>query len=316
MWRPRLDRVVVGMREEHAIRIGLSGWDYPAWQGDFYPRGLPARERLPFAAQHFPTIEVNGSFYSLQRPSTYERWRDATPAGFCFALKGGRYITHLRRLRDVEQGLANFFASGPLALGRKLGPVLWQLPAAMTFEEETVRRFLALLPTSMAAASALGSRHDAKLKGRAHVAYEENLPIRHALEPRNPSFDTAEFRGLLADRDMAFVVSDSPRWPLFEPGPATFTYVRLHGHSELYASRYSSRSLDQWAERCRTWARGGPVFVYFDNDARGHAPRDALRLMERLDGLPETAPTGGSTGGAERDRAGRRANRPSAPPRP
>lgn len=264
------------------IRVGLSGWDYPRWQGDFYPKGLPARERLPYAARHFSTIEINGSFYSLQRPSSYERWRELTPDHFVFALKGGRYITHLRRLRGVEPALANFFASGPLALGPRLGPVLWQLPAAMEFDAALMRDFLALLPTSTSAAAELARRHDEKLKHPAYVTAEEDRPLLHAIEPRSQTFANSEFYDLLAERDMACVPSDSPRWPLLEPGSASFTYVRLHGHSQLYASRYSTRLLDQWAERCRKWAERGPVYVYFDNDMHGHAPRDALRLLERL----------------------------------
>ncbi|HUQ00591.1 MAG TPA: DUF72 domain-containing protein [Aeromicrobium sp.] len=270
------------MASQHEIHVGISGWDYASWRGDFYPQGLPARERLPFAASRFSSIEVNGSFYSLQRPSTYERWRELTPDGFVFALKGGRYITHLRRLREVEPALANFFASGPLALGPRLGPILWQLPASMEYDASTLRSFVELLPASTAAASRLAARHDAKLKEPAYLAIDEERPLLHAIEPRSRTFDTPEFYDLLADHGMACVPSDSPRWPLFEPGAAPFTYVRLHGHSQLYASRYSGRLLDHWAERCRDWARGGPVFVYFDNDMHGHAPWDALRLLERL----------------------------------
>jgi uncharacterized protein YecE (DUF72 family) len=264
------------------IRVGISGWDYASWKGDFYPRGLAAREHLAFAASHFTSIEINGSFYSLQRPTTYERWREATPDDFVFALKGGRYITHLKRLRDVEQALANFFASGPLALRDKLGPVLWQLPAAIEFDPDLIGQFLALLPCSTEEAGALARRHDVKLKSRAYVAVDEDRPITHAVEPRHRSFGSAEFHQLLAKYEMACVVSDSPTWPMFEPETGPFTYVRLHGHSQLYASRYSSRSLDQWAQRCRRWAGTGPVFVYFDNDMHGHAPHDAKRLMARL----------------------------------
>ena len=115
------------------IRIGISGWDYDGWRGDFYPTGLAQRDRLTYASRHFPTVEINGSFYALQRPSSYQRWRDATPPDFTFALKGSRYLTHMLRLRDPTVGLANFFASGPLALGSKLGPVLWQFPASKRF---------------------------------------------------------------------------------------------------------------------------------------------------------------------------------------
>ena len=272
MERPRTDPILVG----------LSGWDYAGWRGDFYPDSLRARNRLKYVADRFPTVEVNGSFYSLQRPSTYERWYDATPGDFAFALKGGRFITHLKRLRDVEQGLANFFASGPLALRDKLGPVLWQLPASLEFDEGLISSFLSLLPRSTGAAAQLARRHDDKVKHGTMTAVESDRPLDHALEVRHRSFDQERFYGLVTDFDVACVVSDSPTWPMLVRRTAEHTYVRLHGHSDLYASGYSSSSLDQWAQRCEQWAQDGPVYVYFDNDARGRAPYDALGLAQRL----------------------------------
>ena len=265
--------------------MGLSGWDYPRWQGDFYPARLAARRRLEYAAQHFDTVEVNGSFYSLQRPSTYQRWFDATPVGFVFALKGGRFITHLKRLRDVRQGLANYFASGPLVLAAKLGPVLWQLPASTRFDETLIGDFLAQLPRTTSAAADLAAEHDDKLKGRAVLEVLDERPVRHAVEVRHPSFDDSRYFDLLGAHDVANVVSDSPSWPLLDHRTTDFSYIRLHGHSELYTSGYSGTSLDRWARRCRRWAEHGPVHVYFDNDARGRAPYDALGLRQRL-GLP------------------------------
>ena len=263
------------------VRIGLSGWDYPRWQGDFYPSDLAARRRLEYVAQHFDTVEVNGSFYSLQRPSTYQRWYDATPPGFVLALKGGRFITHLKRLRDVSQGLANYFASGPLVLAEKLGPVLWQLPASITFDEALISDFLAQLPRTTTAAAELAAQHDDKLRGRVALGAGEERPIQHALEVRHRSFDVPRYYELMAEQGVANVVSDSPTWPLLDSRTTDFAYVRLHGHTELYHSGYSGASLDRWALRCREWAEHGPVFVYFDNDARGRAPHDALGLRER-----------------------------------
>lgn len=273
MEKPRTDPVLVG----------LSGWDYAGWRGDFYPHTLPATRRLEYVADRFPTVEVNGSFYSLQRPSTYERWYDATPDGFVFALKGGRFVTHLKRLRDVEQGLANFFASGPLALAEKLGPILWQLPASLEFDEGLVASFLSLLPRSTRAAAQLARQHDDKVTGRTITSVDRDRRLLHALEVRHRSFDQDRFYGLLADFDVACVVSDSPTWPMLDRRTAQHAYARLHGHSELYASGYSSGSLDRWAQRCERWAQEGPVYVYFDNDARGRAPYDALGLTQRLD---------------------------------
>lgn len=263
------------------VRIGLSGWDYPRWQGDFYPSDLAARRRLEYVAQHFDTVEVNGSFYSLQRPSTYQRWYDATPPGFVLSLKGGRFITHLKRLRDVSQGLANYFASGPLVLAEKLGPVLWQLPASITFDEALISAFLAQLPRTTTAAAELAAQHDDKLRGRVALDAGEERPIQHALEVRHRSFDVPRYYELMAEQGVANVVSDSPTWPLLDRRTTDFAYVRLHGHTELYHSGYSGASLDRWALRCREWAEHGPVFVYFDNDARGRAPHDALGLRER-----------------------------------
>lgn len=268
------------------IRVGLSGWDYPRWQGDFYPRGLAARKRLGYVAEHFDTVEVNGSFYSLQRPTTYQRWYDDTPPGFELALKGGRFITHLKRLRGVEQGLANFFASGPLVLAEKLGPILWQLPAAIAFDADLIDDFLGRLPRTTGAMAELAERHDDRLRSRAATEALVDRPVRHALEVRHPSFDDPRFWDLLSRHDVANVVSDSPTWPMFEQQTTDLVYARLHGHTELYTSGYSSGSLDAWADRCTRWADAGPVHVYFDNDAKGRAPHDALGLLRRLQVSP------------------------------
>ena len=264
------------------VHVGLSGWQYDSWRGDFYPAKLPAAKRLDYVAQHFDTVELNGPFYSLQRPTSYRAWYDTTPDNFIYAVKGGRYITHLKRLRGVETALANFFASGVLLLREKLGPVLWQLPARTAFDEALVRDFLDLLPRTHAQVASLAAGHDERFRARVHLEAEVRRPVRHALEVRHSSFMTDAFFQLLAERDMACVVSDSPTWPEIDVTTTDFTYARLHGHTKLYTSGYSSRSLDSWADRCREWSRNGEVYVYFDNDARGRAPHDALSLMRRL----------------------------------
>lgn len=263
-------------------RVGTSGWQYSGWRGDFYPEGLAVRRQLSYLAERLPTVELNGTFYSLQRPASFARWRDAVPDDFVFALKGGRFITHLKRLRDVSTGLANFFASGPLVLGPKLGPILWQLPSTMTFDEVVMREFLDLLPASTVEAAEVAGRHD---RPPAHVdtAAREDGPIRHVIEVRHRSFDDDRFFALLRERHLSCVVSDSPTWPLIDRQTSDLVYVRLHGHTDLYASGYSAHSLDVWARRCRTWSEEGrTVLVYFDNDARGRAPHDAVALQERL----------------------------------
>ncbi|MDQ0643285.1 DUF72 domain-containing protein [Microbacterium murale] len=270
------------------VRVGTSGWRYDGWRGDFYPAGLPQRRELEYVGEQFSTLELNGSFYSLQRPASFHHWRESVPEGFVFAVKGSRYVTHMLRLRHVETALANFFASGVLALGPSLGPVLWQLPERQEFHPELLAAFLALLPRSTGAALELARRHDDRLRDRSWLEIDEDRPIRHALEPRAESFhDAGE---LLREHGVAMVVADTAgRFPRFDELTAEFVYVRLHGAEELYHSGYTDAELDGWAELVRRWSRGAgdepprDVYVYFDNDARGHAPHDARALAIRTD---------------------------------
>jgi uncharacterized protein YecE (DUF72 family) len=267
------------------IRVGISGWRYAGWRGDFYPKGLAQRKELAYAAGHLTSIEINGSFYSLQRPSSYAAWRAETPDDFVFAVKGGRFITHLKRLVDVDAPLANFFASGVLALGPKLGPVLWQLPERQEFDAGRVAAFLDLLPRSTAEAAALAEKHDQRLSvDRVLTTAEDDRPLRHALEFRHPSFATPEALAVLRAHDVACVLADTAgRWPKVDADTSTFRYVRLHGDAELYASGYGDGALDEWAARCRGWRDAGQdVFVYFDNDMKGYAPHDAMGLISRV----------------------------------
>lgn len=280
------------------IRVGTSGWRYASWRGDFYPRGLVQRRELEFIGTHFSTVEINGSFYALQRPDSYRRWRDSVPAGFVFAVKGSRYITHMLRLRDPRTALANFFASGVLALGPSLGPILWQLPARLEFDSALLEDFLALLPSSTAQAQQLARGHDERLVGRAWLEIDEDRPLQHALEPRAASFDDPALPALLRAHGAALAVADTAgRWPRFEASTADFAYVRLHGSRELYASGYETEELEEWARRTRGWARGDgtggrDVYVYFDNDARGRAPHDAETLAALVGDLPLSRPGG------------------------
>jgi uncharacterized protein YecE (DUF72 family) len=270
------------------VRVGISGWRYPAWRGDFYPKGLAQRRELEYAAEHLTSIEINGSFYSLQRPTSYAAWRaEATVVreDFVFAVKGGRFVTHMKRLKDVEVPLANFFASGVLALGPTLGPVLWQLPENLSFDHDVLDDFLAGLPRTTHQVAALAERHDAKVPDdRALTKAEDDRPVQHAMEFRSPTFATPEATEVLRRHDVATVLADTAgRWPKVEEDTGSIRYVRLHGDQELYASGYTDRSLDEWAEKCRTWAGAGQdVFVYFDNDMKGYAPHDAMRLIERV----------------------------------
>jgi uncharacterized protein YecE (DUF72 family) len=268
------------------VRVGIAGWRYPGWRGDFYPTGLPQRRELEYAAGQLTSIEVNGSFYSLQRPSSYAAWRAETPDDFVFSVKGPRYVTHFKRLVDAETALANFFASGVLGLGPKLGPVLWQLPENLRFDADVLDAFLAGLPRSTGAAAALAERHDDKVKeGRSLTVTEADVPLRHALEFRSATFADEAAYALMRRHGVACVLADTAgKWPKVEQVTADFAYVRLHGDKELYASGYSDASLRDWAEKCRGWAADGlDVFVYFDNDLKGHAPHDAMRLIRLLD---------------------------------
>jgi uncharacterized protein YecE (DUF72 family) len=284
------------------IRIGISGWTYQGWRRAFYPEGLAHRRELAFAASQFNTIEINGTFYSLQRPDSFRRWRDDTPEGFVFAVKGSRFITHMKQLREVEAPLANFFASGVLRLEEKLGPILWQFAERTRLDRERFARFLGMLPRTARAASRLARRHDARVSGRASYHTENDRRIRHAIEIRNDSFLSDDFLDLLREHDAALVFSDAAAdWPYAEDVTSDFVYLRLHGADELYASGYDEASLDEWARRIRAWTAGGEpddarragsrsaprrprdAWVFFDNDAKVHAPFDAMDLADRLD---------------------------------
>lgn len=285
------------------IRVGISGWRYKPWRGTFYPEDLRQDDELRYAASLFPTIEINGSFYSLQRPSNYEQWYRDTPDDFVFGVKGSRYITHMLKLRNVETPLANFFASGVFRLREKLGPILWQFPPNFRYDPERMAGFFAMLPHDTEQALALARKRDARLKGRAALAIDAVRRIRHAVEIRHESFCDATFITLLREHNVALVVAETAkRWPMLHDVTADFMYLRLHGDKELYRSGYSDRALERWAARIVPWHRGGEptdtqkivqgklpgrarrdIFCYFDNtDVKLRAPFDAQTLMKKL----------------------------------
>ncbi len=284
------------------VRVGTSGWTYDSWQGTFFPDGLARRRRLEYLGTQLDTAEINGTFYSLQRASSFRTWAAATPEDFRFAVKGSRYLTHMRKLRDVTEPLGRFLASGLLALGPKLGPILWQLPPNLGWDAERIDGFLRALPRSTGEAATLAAAHTDRVPDPCTVT-DEDRPIRHALEVRHPSFRTPEFVALLRAHDVALVVSDGAgEFPCFDDVTADLVYVRLHGHEELYRSGYDAAALQGWATRVAAWSAGEApvspatiapdeppvsrsrreVVVYFDNDAAGHAPHDALALGEEL----------------------------------
>jgi uncharacterized protein YecE (DUF72 family) len=291
------------------IRVGISGWTYPPWRGNFYPDGLPQKLELPFASRRFNALEVNGTFYSLQRPSTFESWYQETPPDFVFALKGGRFITHLRKLKNPRQPLANFFASGPLCLREKLGPILWQFPPVMPFDEDRFQGFFDLLPRDTLELARLAKEHEPFLNGRVHLEADANRPVRHAVEFRHESFLTDRFTALLRKHNIALVVADvASKFVTAEDVTADWVYVRLHGSRQLYASGYTPREIESWAAKVRAWHQGSEppdarriggeakpasdgrdVYVFFDNtDVKLRAPVDARRMARQL-GLPSGA---------------------------
>ena len=268
------------------VRIGISGWTYAPWRGTFYPPGLVHRRELGYVAERLNSVEINGSFYALQRPSSYQGWADAVPADFLFSVKGGRFITHMKKLAGVEVALANFFASGLLALGPRLGPILWQLPPTLGFDAERMRSFFGLLPRTAGAAATLAAGHDQVVPVDRALTETSNpgLALRYAVEVRHETFRCPEFYDMLREHRIALVVADNPgKWSIIEEQTTDLMYVRLHGHEELYASGYSDAALDEWAARIRAWsARGQDVYVYCDNDAKVRAPYDAMGLLDRL----------------------------------
>lgn len=289
------------MARQITVRVGVSGWRYAPWRGQFYPKGLKQKDELAHLSSVFPTVEINGTFYNLQTPDAFGRWADATPDEFVFAVKGPRFITHMKRLREPEVPLANFMASGLLRLGRKLGPILWQFPPNFRFDAERLEAFFELLPRDTEQGARLGRRHDHRLKARGWLQVEACRPIRHAMEIRHESFRDPAFIALLRKHRIALVCADTVEWPLLMDVTADFVYCRLHGSSELYRSAYSAAELSRWAGRVRAWRDGEPmtdgtfagprlkrqqrrdVYVYFDNTDKLHAPEDAQTLMKRLE---------------------------------
>ena len=266
------------------VRVGISGWNFEGWRGTFYPKTLSQKKELYFASRQFSTIEVNGSFYSLQTPSTYRRWYETAPKDFIFSLKGPRFITHIKRLNDVSVPLANFFASGVFELKEKLGPILWQLPPRFLFKSDLIENFLKNLPKDLKAASQMAKRSDDYLKQPPSTHIDKNRKLRYAIEVRHPSFLDPVFFKLLRKYRISLVITEGRQeWPKVQKVTADFLYARLHGDKEVYASGYSSKALDQWSGLLKKLSgKTHDVFVYFDNDVKIRSPYDATGLSSRL----------------------------------
>jgi uncharacterized protein YecE (DUF72 family) len=285
------------------IYIGISGWRYEPWRGVFYPPELTQARELEFASRATLSIEINGSFYALQRPASYAAWYEATPPDFIFSNKGNRFITHTRRLREIERPLANVFASGVFNLREKLGPFLWQFPPTFKYDPALLEQFLSLLPHDTSQAEALARKCEPRMEGRSVLEGDgEKRKLRHAVEIRHESFVDPGFIALLRKYKVALVVADAAgKWPYYEDVCADFMYLRLHGEKELYAGGYTDEAIERWASRIEAWSSGGEpedakrmseiaapkrakrdIYCYFDNDIKVKAPFDARRLMIRL----------------------------------
>lgn len=242
-----------------SIRVGTGGWNYAPWRGVFYPQGLPQKRELEFLSRALNSVEINGTFYSAFKPENFARWRDETPAGFVFSLKGSRYCTNRKQLGDAGEAIERFVGQGIVELGDKLGPVNWQFAATKKFNAQDFEAFLKLLPSKA---------------GR--------LPLRHALEPRNASFQCEEFYDLARRYGCAIVFADSAEYPRIDQPIADFTYARLMQSEEQVATGYSEAALGDWAKRADTWASRGDVFIYFIAGAKLRAPAAAQSLLSRL----------------------------------
>jgi uncharacterized protein YecE (DUF72 family) len=261
------------------VHVGCSGWNYRSWRERFYPHGTPVREWLPSYTERFETVEVNTTFYRLIARTAVEHWVEQTPPEFIFAVKASRFLTHIKRLTDVGEGIARFYERiEPLERSGRLGPVLWQLPETFQRDGERLSRTLAALP-----------------------------PGRHAFEFRHPSWFAPEILALLREHGAALVIGEHPERP-FQTDEATadWRYVRFHYGRRGRRGNYSARELDEWAERLHRWRRTTELFAYFNNDWEGFAPRNAAGLLERLRRLEQGRASGAQSAARSRDRRGAR----------
>ena len=245
------------------IRVGVGGWTYEPWRGLFYPDNLPHARELEFASRRLTSIEINGTYYSTFKPASWAKWRDETPSGFVFAIKGSRYVTNRKDLSTAREAVERFVNQGLAELRDRLGPISWQLAATKKFDPEEIAAFLALLPPDVA--------------GHA---------LRHALEVRHRSFATPRFYDLARNHNTAIVFADHDEFPKIEERTADFAYARLMRLRAEIETGYSEAELDRWTQAARTWMRVGDVFVYFISGAKERAPAAAEALIARIGGIP------------------------------
>jgi len=244
---------------EGRVRIGIGGWTYPPWRGVFYPDKLSQAKELEYASRVLTAIEINATFYGRQKPTSWQNWEKVAPEGFQFAVKGSRYCVMKSKLAEAKEGLEGFFAQGFSALGAKLGPILWQFTHYRKFARDDIAGFLDLLPREV-----------------------DGIKLRHAIEPRNKSFNDEKFFDLCRDHNVAVVLDDSDDYPMIEADTADFAYARLQRMNEDVATGYEDAALDGFTKRAREWQKRGDVYIFMINGAKVRAPAAALALSERL----------------------------------
>ena len=267
------------MAKQGQIRAGIGGWTFEPWRGVFYPEGLPHARELEYAGQHLPTIEINGTYYSTQKPATFAKWAKETPDGFIFAVKGIRYATNRRVLAEAGDSVKRFLESGVTELGDRLGPLLWQFAPTKKFDEADFGKFLEQLP--------------AKLDGRT---------LQHVVEVRNPTFCVPEFIALLRSFSIPVVFAEHAVYPAIADVTGDFVYARLQKGSDDEETCYPAKALTGWVSRAKTWAEGGvpkdlpivdadrpakkkarDVFVYFITEGKVRAPAGAMAFMKKVE---------------------------------
>lgn len=287
------------MAKPGEIRTGTAGWVFEPWRGPFYPKGVTQKQELAYASGQLRVIEINSTFYSNQRLSSFANWADQTAAGFTFTVKGPKFITHQLKLRNAAGPLANFMATGVLRLGEKLGPFIWQLPGNLHYDRDRIASFLDLLPHTPADAAALAGKHDAHLKDAPFTETAGIKTVRHAIEVRHESYANAEFVDLLRAHNVGLVIGDTADWP-YRDLTADFAYLRLQGPADPASDAYSEADLDSWAATFKNWSEGKTatggqyivppkpdtverdVFCFFVHENKIDAPKNARAIMQRL----------------------------------
>jgi uncharacterized protein YecE (DUF72 family) len=269
------------MTTKGTIRTGTAGWVFEPWRGTFFPEGLVQKKELHHASRHLTSIEINATFRANQKPASFAKWAGETPDGFQFSIKGPQLVTHIKRLKDCAPALANFFASGPLALGDRLGPFIWQLPPNLAFDAASFETFLNLLPQDVDAYLRLAAAADG-VKQPPYLEPNGVTLIRHAIEMRHPSFDDPSVDALLRQHNIARVIADTPDNPRRDL-TADFAYCRLQGPARPDAAGYESADIADLAKTMAGWREAGhDCYAYFVHEDKLHAPANAMALAQEL----------------------------------